>query len=593
MPALPFREVWCVDFEFGGSNGDRPAARCMVALEFFTRRLLRVWLDGQQPPSHTPFRIDADTLFVSYFGTADLSCFLSLGWQLPVRVLDLYAEFKRHICGRDGEPKKPSLVYALDWFGLDSMDSNEKEDMRQLALRGGPYSDDERRNLMDYCEADVRALPRLLDALRPDLDVPRAVLRGEFVKAMAHVEHNGIPVDVQALTLLNENWQSLKLDMIRVVDVDFGVFDGTHFRAERFTRWLDQHDLPWPRTTAGLELNDETFKDMAERYPKLQPLRQLRQALDILRLADLPVGRDGRNRCLMSPFGTITGRCAPSTSQFIFSRPAWMRSLVRPENGRALAYIDWVSQEYGIGALLSGDQSMTADYEAGDPYLGFAKRIKLIPAGATKKSHQSERSVIKAVILGTQYGMAEQTLAARINKPVIYARELLRAHRMTYRKFWEWSDAAVNVGLFHGRLWTRFGWQSHTRYGRTTIDESGDPNVRSLSNFPCQGNAADMLRLAAGFICDAGLQLDATIHDAVLIEADVDRIDTAVEVARRQMNRASELVLSGYTLRTDVELIRWPDRYRDDRGAAFFDQLMCRLESRLESSHRREERTPS
>jgi len=374
------------------------------------------------------------------------------------------------------------------------------------------------------------------------------------------------------------------MEMIRVVDADFGVYDGVHFRAGRFARWLGRNGIPWPRRRTGeLELNDDVFKDMAESFPVLQPLRQLRQALDMLYLADLPVGSDGRNRCLMSPFGTITGRCAPSTSGFLFARPAWMRSLIRPEEGKALAYIDWSSQEYGIGAVLSGDGAMMADYQAGDPYLAFAKRIGMVPRHATKRTHRAERDVVKSLVLGTQYGMGEQALAVRINKPVVYARDLLRAHRATYRKFWEWSDAAVNLALFRGRLWTRFGWQTWTRYRQPTDQDSGDPNTRSLSNFPCQGNAADMLRFAADFICEAGIMLDATIHDAVLIEAPADDIDAAVEQARQAMDRASELVLYGFTLRTDFEVIRWPNRYRDGRGAAFFDELMNRLAERQRS----------
>src|SRR5262249_40775432 len=351
-------------------------------------------------------------------------------------------------------------------------------------------------------------------------DLPRALLRGQFMQAIAHVEHNGIPVDAQTVALLNEHWESLQLEMIEVVDAHFGLFEGTHFRVERFARWLARNRIPWPRRKNGeLGMNDDVFRDMAVSFPVLQPLRQLRQTLDLLDLADLPIGSDGRNRCLMSPFGTITGRCAPSTSKFIFARPAWMRSLIRPEEGRALAYIDWSSQEYGIGAVLSGDQAMMADYQIGDPYLGFAKRIGMVPPSATKQTHRAERDIIKAVILGTQYGMGEQTLALRINRPVAYARDLLRAHRAVYRKFWGWSDAAVNLALFRGRLWTRFGWQTWTRHRKPTDTDSGDPNIRSLSNFPCQGNAADMLRLAAGFICDAGLMLDATTHDAVLVAA--------------------------------------------------------------------------
>ena len=69
------------------------------------------------------------------------------------------------------------LLGALAYFGLDGMDVSEKEGMRQLALRGGPYSNTERQALLNYCEADVVALRRLLERMEPHLDVPRALLR--------------------------------------------------------------------------------------------------------------------------------------------------------------------------------------------------------------------------------------------------------------------------------------------------------------------------------------------------------------------------------------------------------------------------------
>src|SRR5262249_20894175 len=157
-----------------------------------------------------------------------------------------------------------------------------------------------------------------------------------------------------------------------------------------------------------------------------------------------------------------TGRCAPSTSRFAFALPAWMRSLIRPEEGWALAYLDYSSQEYGIGAVLSGDPAMITDYEDGDPYLAFAKRIGMVSDTATKKSHRAERDLVKALVLAVQYGMGPEALAVRIGRPLAHARALLQAHRNTYRAFWKWSDGAVNCALFRGRLWTRHGWQVHT-----------------------------------------------------------------------------------------------------------------------------------
>jgi hypothetical protein len=98
-----------------------------------------------------------------------------------------------------------------------------------------------------------------------------------------------------------------------------------------------------------------------------------------------------------------------------------------------------------------------------------------------------------------------------------------------------------------------------------------------------------MLRLAACFTCEAGILLDATIHDALLIEAAACEIDAAVEAARGMMDRASELVLYGFKLRTDFEVIRWPNRYQDERGAVFFQELLDRLAVRQRSYRRREE----
>jgi DNA polymerase I-like protein with 3'-5' exonuclease and polymerase domains len=257
-----------------------------------------------------------------------------------------------------------------------------------------------------------------------------------------------------------------------------------------------------------------------------------------------------------------------------------MRSLVKPEEDGAIVYLDWSSQEHGIGAVLSGDPAMIADYEHGDPYLGFARRIGMVPRDASKTTHRAQRDIVKALVLGTQYGMGEQSLALRIGKPVVYARDLLRLHRATYPRYWAWADGAVNLALFGGRLWTRFGWQVQPRYRRPTHEDAGDPNVRSLQNFPCQANAAEMLRFAAGYVLDAGVQLDALIHDAVLVECHVADVDDVAEVAEEAMGRASELVLDGFRLRVDRKVTRWPGRYRDDRGAGFFEELMGRLAAR-------------
>jgi hypothetical protein len=88
-----------------------------------------------------------------------------------------------------------------------------------------------------------------------------------------------------------------------------------------------------------LALDDDTFKDMAAVYPRLAPLRELRSTLSTMRSLKLPIGVDGRNRCMLSAFGSTTGRNQPSTTRFVFGLSSWLRGLIRPQPGFGLAYI--------------------------------------------------------------------------------------------------------------------------------------------------------------------------------------------------------------------------------------------------------------
>jgi hypothetical protein len=336
--------------------------------------------------------------------------------------------------------------------------------MRELAIRGGPFTGAERVALLDYCQSDVDALARLLPAMLPHIDLPRALLRGRYMAAAARMEWVGVPIDTATLTRLRNSWSSIKSCLIAEVNRDYRVFvplgrrpvspetvlgaaildeakawgldpdrlavavdvvwaeerssgaegriaraaarkatglthkrinaweDAGHdyaswpgldvkarelaaaypalgigrgysaeggydktdypallwellrdetetvpprhdpdilrraaeliadnpeeecgpmtFSAERWAAYLAQRNIPWPRLPSGaLALDDDTFREMARAYPaEVGPIRELRSTLSQLKLQDLAVGSDGRNRCLLSAFASKTGR---------------------------------------------------------------------------------------------------------------------------------------------------------------------------------------------------------------------------------------------------------------------------------------------
>jgi hypothetical protein len=560
-----FREVWVADFEFAAASTHRPEVVCLVAHELHSSRTIRLWRDemGSAPPYNT----GQDTLFIAFFASAELDCHRTLGWPLPTRIIDLYCEFRDRFNGLPTIAGN-SLLGALAQFGLDGVGSDEKKEMRDLAMRGSPWTSAERAALLDYCDSDVVATKRLLLAMLSAIDIPRALLRGRYMAAVSAMQHAGVPIDTDMHARICESWEAIQDNLIAAVDAKYGVFEGRTFKADRFAHWLVEQDIPWPRLETGkLDLEDDTFRQMAKAYPAVAPLRELRSSLSDLRLMDLQVGSDGRNRTLLSPFRARSGRNQPSNTKFIFGPATWIRGLIKPPRGTGVAYIDWNQQEFGIAAKLSGDEVMLEAYQSGDPYLAFAKQAGAVPQDATKETHKDVRELYKQCVLGTQYGMEAESLARRIGKPLIVARELLRAHRMTYRQFWRWSDAVINHALLHGVLWTVFGW--HIRIG-------SDTNPRMLRNFPMQANGAEMLRLACCLATEAGIEVCAPVHDAILICAPLDKLEQDVVATRAYMAEASRAVLDGVELRTDVEITRYPDRYMDDRGTVMWARV-CEL----------------
>jgi hypothetical protein len=430
--------------------------------------------------------------------------------------------------------------------------------MRDLAIRGGPWTGEEREALLDYCESDVRLLEKLLPAMIEEIDLPRALLRGRYMAAVASMEFTGIPLDTESLDTLKASWDGIRDKLIEKIDAGYSVYEGRTFKAARFAEWLIRNGIPWPRLASGsLDMSDNTFRQMARVHPAVSPLRELRYSLSQMRLAELAVGRDGRNRTLLSPFKARTGRNQPSNSKFIFGPSTWLRGLIKPEPGYGLAYVDWSQQEFGIAAALSGDEKMMRAYSSDDPYLAFAVQAGAAPSGATKASHGAVREQFKACVLAVQYGMGAKSLALRIEQSEARANELLALHQRVYEKYWAWSDAVQDHAMLRGKLWTVFGWPIHT---------GADPNPRSLRNFPMQANGAEMLRLAACLLTEAGIRVCAPVHDALLIEAPLDEMEHQVARTQDLMREASGIILSGFELGSDAKLILHPDRYMDGRG---------------------------
>jgi DNA polymerase family A len=568
---LPFREVWLLDTEFIAKPGCLPVPVCLVARELGTGRLIRLWQD--ELPDKPPFPIDDQSLLVCFYAPAELGFFLQCGWQLPSRVLDLFVEARNATNGAalPERPEHNDLLSVLSYHGISAITAEQKEADRGLIMRGGPWAAAEQKRILDYCQSDTDLLGPLLERMLPAIrarpnGLGQALLRGRYTAAAARMEANGVPVDVELLGRLRERWDLIKQDLIKAVDKDYGVFEGSTFKKGLFAAWCAAERIDWPRTPIG-QLSDDkdTWKDMAQLHPQLEPLRDLRKTLAQLRLEKLAVGPDGRNRVMLSPFRAVTGRNQPSNSRSIFGPAKWVRGLIRPGPGRALAYIDWCSQEIWIAAALSGDRALLDAVTSGDPYLGFAKMAHLVPDDATEESHRQQRGLCKTAMLATNYGQGARSLAARTGMTTIEARDLLRRLAQTFPTYTAWAEQVINVAQLTGYLSTVFGW---------TVRVTGASRSTSLRNWPMQANANEMLRLACCLATERGIQACMPVHDALLVEGPAEEIDDVVVATRAAMGEASRTVLGGLEIPTEVAIVRWPDRYMDEDGQVMWDRVM-------------------
>ena len=571
MKRLPFREIWAIDFEFHTHNlpGNKQVPICLVAKELRSGQIVRVWQKEILTLRAAPFNTGKDSLVIAYFASAEIHCFCSLGWSLPENLIDCFAEF-RVLTNGLSVPRGKSLLGAMTWFRLSTISAEEKTAMRDLILSGGPWNLSQQMAILDYCQTDVDALGELFPALIRALGdrehwLIHAQNRGNYSMAVGLMEFNGIPIDVSTLDKMKANWDEIRKGLVREIAQEFPVFDGLKFKSNLFREYLRNKGLKWPLTQTGaLALDRESFRQQVKQYPELAPLKEVRDNLANLRLAKLQIGEDGRNRALLSPFAAKTGRNLPSNAKFIFGPSAWLRALIKPPKGRSIVYLDYSSQEIAIAAVLSEDRAMAEGYTRGDPYLDFAIRAGLAPPTATKDSHKAIRQMCKQVVLGVQYGMQAESLAARIGEPLYKGQQLLRAHKESYPVYWKWVSELSHHCRAVGYIDTVFGW-------RKFINESDSDTA--LQNFPCQANGAEMLRLACTMAHQAGLKIIAPVHDAILLESPIETLDKDVLQLQNIMIEAGRIILDGFSIRVETDITTYPNRYMDDRGVVMWEKV--------------------
>jgi hypothetical protein len=369
----------------------------------------------------------------------------------------------------------------------------------------------------------------------------------------------------------------MRLDLVNEVDRPFGCYeivDGVpHWRKARFRDYTRRQGMAWPLTESGaLDETDETFRAMAGRYPQIEQLRELRYSLSKLRLNDLAIGNDGRNRTPFWAYGTKTARCAPSASAYIFGPAKWLRHFIAPPPGRVLVHRDFCQQEVRIAAILSGDENLLQACESGDVYLGVAEQLGFVAESVNADERRAIRAMFKTVVLGIQYGLGARSLGIRTGISRYEAGEILARLRARFHRFEDYCRGALDHTGLKLEIGTPLGWWMQCPPGT---------NSRTIRNFPMQSTGSEILHTFCLLAERRGIEIVGLVHDAMMAEGLVSEVEELSRALDQAMGDASAVVLRGYRLPTDCQIIKPGENYRDERGAAMW-AVVTRLLAKLE-----------
>ena len=544
-----FDNILVNDTEFKGDMKDRGEVNIPVCSVY--KNLKTGFIHRLHGPELKKFPYPTGkTLIIAHNVGAEAHTMLSCGIKPPEFWWDTMIEDKKLYFGK---VKSHSLLNACKRYGIKTISEDlKKYFIHELILPNETYSDDQWTKILDYCQSDVETSEKLffkqlkdIETQRPN-DGPRTIITqalfsGASMAYTAQVEFTGIPINNELLKTIQDNFPALKEQMINELNKKLDVYDENQtLKYEKFYKLIERNNLlsRWPCTKTGkLKTDADTFWRFGQENTDINDLLLASEFIDSQKLKGYIVGPDGRARNPYRMYALKTGRTNPSTSRHPFNAPKCMRNIVRPDPGKVCVNFDYKNQEIAIAAYLSGDPQLKAAVETGDPYIATAKLVGAIPADATRKLYEKDRAIFKTTLLACLYGQGVINMSKKMNLNIDYGTDYQVKIKNAYPVYFAWIKPLVNRALLQGYLTTKFGFRYHVTPGEFY-------NPRTLYNFPIQSHGSEMLRHALIKICRSGIELNALIHDGLIVHLDRKKFRKQFLKVKKIMEDASRKVLN-------------------------------------------------
>jgi DNA polymerase-1 len=446
----------------------------------------------------------------------------------------------------DPESRKDLNELARRYLGHSVMDFSELGAARMDLV---PIEQAARYSIAD-AEAVIRLKERMLPELRSknqeklfyEVELP-------LINVLIEMELNGILLDKEILREQAKELETLATqllqDIFRLAGQDFNPNSPKQVAYVLF----EKLKLPVLRKTkTGPSTDAYVLQELASLHPlpeKLLAYRELEKLLStyVKKLPEYINPRTGRVHTTFQQHITVTGRLS-STEPNLQNIPVRTelggqirKAFVAPP-GRVLIGADYSQIELRVLAHLSEDPGLIEAFERDeDVHARTAATIFNIPIESVGPR---ERRIAKMINFGLSYGMTGYGLAQRTGLSRSEAEKFIKNYFENYPGVRAYMERVVQEAEEKRYLETLLG---RRRY----FVELSSQTKREAINFPVQGTAADIMKLAmlrvyeriqSGEIrADMLLQ----IHDELIFEADAEAAERAAQMIRETMESAFSL----------------------------------------------------
>lgn len=373
-------------------------------------------------------------------------------------------------------------------------------------LSEGRYVPNEQAAFQKYGVTTLNELAikqqELLSTL-PSLNTLFTKVEMPLIAILYEMEKTGILLDTEKLRSLGEEVLLASQNLEKEIFTEMGDEMNLNSAQQVGNFLVEKMGVPLGKTTTGrYATNENELAKFADQFPLIKKLLSFRELkkLHSTYVESLIQKVDAENR-----IHTTYTQTAVSTGRLSSSNPNLQNIPVSSEYGKkikscfiaspghTLLSFDYSQQELRILAHLSGEEKLIQAFtDHLDVHTTTASQLFSVPYEEVTKE---QRQVGKTINFGIIYGMSSYGMSEGLNIPVSDAQKFIDTFYATYPKIRTYYDAYLKNGKEHDFVETILGRRRYVlQYPKQKFIDNSTRRV--LMNYPIQGSAADLMKLA-------------------------------------------------------------------------------------------------